>query len=113
MGYDEIAALCEKLTYRNKFRLAQLLIQLARKEEEARSPDSRNPTVNSLQLIDYVTERLQKSRPANRSALLNFIGAMFQFRGGISDEDKEAIVAELKRNGKITIADNGRVSYQS
>lgn len=32
--YDEIVLLCKKMTYRDKLRLAQLLIQLARKEEE-------------------------------------------------------------------------------
>ena len=34
MNYDEISAVAEKLGYRDKLRLAQLLIQLARREEE-------------------------------------------------------------------------------
>ena len=34
MIYDEIVGLCEEIGYRDKLRLAQLLIQLARKEEE-------------------------------------------------------------------------------
>jgi len=34
MNYDDIANLCEQFGYRDKLRLAQLLIQLARKEEE-------------------------------------------------------------------------------
>ncbi|MFM6402425.1 MAG: hypothetical protein ACKPFF_37590, partial [Planktothrix sp.] len=41
MTYDEIASLCEQLGYRDKLRLAQLLIQLARKEEETQNPQSR------------------------------------------------------------------------
>ncbi len=31
--YDEIVLLCKKMSYRDKLRLAQLLIQLARKTE--------------------------------------------------------------------------------
>lgn len=41
MNYDEIADLCEQLGYRDKLRLAQLLIQLARKEEEKKNPQER------------------------------------------------------------------------
>ncbi len=37
MKYEEIAKKCEGLSYRDKFRLAQLLIQLARKQEEEES----------------------------------------------------------------------------
>ena len=95
MGYEEIAELCVQLSYRDKFRLAQLLIQLARKEEEERTPDGRKPTKSGLGSIEYVADRLLKSKPRKITALLNFIGAMFQFQGGISDRDKEAIVSEL------------------
>lgn len=111
MDYDEIAKLCESLSYRDKFRLAQFLIQLGRKEEEENSPDSRKPIVNDPQVIKYVLERLLKSRPTKKATLLNFIGAMFQFQGGISDADKEAIVQELQKKKRITIDHNGRVSY--
>jgi hypothetical protein len=38
MTYDEIALACEQLNYRDKFRLSQLLIQIARKEEENANP---------------------------------------------------------------------------
>lgn len=34
MNYEEIVKLCDVLSCRDKLRLAQLLIQLARKEEE-------------------------------------------------------------------------------
>ena len=37
MNYDEISVAAQKLTYRNKLRLAQLLIQLALTEEETQS----------------------------------------------------------------------------
>ncbi len=41
MTYDEIAKLAEQLIYRDKLRLAQLLIQFARKEEEEQNPENR------------------------------------------------------------------------
>ena len=101
MGYEEIAELCVQLSYRDKFRLAQLLIQLARK-----------PTESGLGSIEYVADRLLKSKPRKITALLNFIGAMFQFQGGISDRDKEAIVSELQRTKWLSIDNTGRVSYR-
>jgi hypothetical protein len=115
MTYDEISKLVEQLSYRDKFRLAQLLVQLARKEEEEQNPEKRQPSTSSGQpdpeLIQYVAERLKKLRPSKKEALLNSIGAMFQFQGGISDSDKEKIFAELLRERHISIADNNRIQY--
>ncbi len=113
MDYDEIAALCEQLPYRDKFRLAQFLIQLARKEEEEKNPDSRRAAVKDFHTIEYVAERLLKSKPTKKTTLLNFIGAMFQFQGGISDADKEAIVRELQKRNYLMIDRDGRVSYKT
>lgn len=71
MNYDEIADLCEQLGYRDKLRLAQLLIQLDRKEEENQNPQERvensrqaSPiSKNSSETIQYVIERLKKLKP--------------------------------------------------
>ena len=38
---------------------------------------------------EFVAERLRKLRASRKDAVLNSIGAMFQFRGGISEQDKE------------------------
>ena len=112
MSYEDIAKECEALTYRDKFRLAQLLIQLGRKEEEEQYPDQRKPEDREeIDQVEYVTERLLKLRPAKKKTLLNSIGAMFQFQGGISDADKEEIASELQRQKIISITENGHVSY--
>ena len=88
MNYKEISKQAEQLDYRDKLRLAQLLIQLARKEEEEQKPKKRNNAAASEpsdpELIEYVAERLKKLRPSKKETLLNSIGAMFQFQGGIS-----------------------------
>ncbi|MCE9924686.1 hypothetical protein LZ640_09390 [Aeromonas media] len=113
MKYEEIAKKCEGLSYRDKFRLAQLLIQLARKQEEEEYPIQRKHEEpgNDVNNITYVAERLLKLKPAKKSTLLNSIGAMFQFQGGISDADKEKIAIELQNKNIISITETGRVSY--
>ena len=133
--FDNIVGLCQQLGYRDKLRLAQLLIQLARKEEEQQNPEKRveqsqkkekeqNPekrveqsqpaspsSKNSSETIQYVIERLKKIRPGKKRSLLNSINAMFQFQGGISDADKEKIISELQRLKHIKIDKNSKVTY--
>jgi hypothetical protein len=115
MSYNEISKQAEQLNYRDKLRLAQLLIQLARKEEEEQNPEKREAADASdpsdPELIEYVVERLKKMRPSKKGALLNSIGAMFQFQGGISDIDKEKILAALMKKGLINIMEDNRVQY--
>ena len=115
MTYDAIAKEIEQLSYRDKLRMAQLLIQLARKEEEEHHPDGRGPKSPKSklepELIQYVADRLKKLQPGKKVAVLNSIGAMFQFQGGISDTDKEAIFLALQNGHHIAVAESGRVQY--
>jgi hypothetical protein len=53
-----------------------------------------------------------KSKPGKEASLLNFIGAMFQFQGGISEADKVALVSELQRRKLLAIDRNGHVIYK-
>ena len=115
MTYDQVSKQLEQLSYRDKFRLAQLLIQLARKEEEEAHPERRQTTTPTAkldpELIHYVADRLRKLKPSNKKALFNSIGAMFQFQGGISDHDKERIFSELHESRHIDIGKDGRIQY--
>ena len=61
--------------------------------------------------IEYVAERIIKLRPGRKSGVLNAIGAMFQFQGGVSDQDKETIIKELIRRKVLAIDANSRVTY--
>lgn len=114
--YDEIANLTEQLSYRDKLRLAQLLIQFARKEEEEQNPEHRAAHSDSSspnqEIIQYAAARLLKLRPTKKTSLLNSIGAMFQFQGGILEDDKEKLISELQRLRYITIDEKNRVSYR-
>lgn len=123
MGYDEVAMACEELGYRDKLRLAQLLIQLARKEEENQNPQARSKvknikatkkggkSENKNDTIEYVVERLFKLKPSKKKALVNSVRAMFQFQGGISESDEEKIIKDLQKNNYIQIDSNNRVTY--
>lgn len=116
LTYSELSRQIEQLSYRDKFRLAQLLIQLARKEEEEQNPEQRQKRGPSArldpELVQFVADRLQKLRPSKKKALFNSIAAMFQFQGGISDGDKERMFSELQKRGHIVVAENGRVQYR-
>jgi hypothetical protein len=115
MTYDDLAKGIEQLNYRDKFRLAQLLIQMARKEEEEQNPQQRQAagpkTKPDQELVQYVADRLRKLKPSKKETVFNSIGAMFQFQGGISDGDKEKIFAELQKQRHILVGENGRVQY--
>ncbi len=124
MTYDVIALACEKLNYRDKLRLAQLLIQVARKEEENENPQNRaDPQTivkkskvkeeqpsEEVNTIEYVVERLLKLKPAKKKSLTNSIKSMFQFQGGIADSDVDNIISELQKRKHIKIEQNS-VSY--
>ena len=103
MKYEEIAKAVESLSYRDKFRLAQLLIQLGRKQEEEEYPQQRPTTgSNPPELTTYVTERINKLRPTKKDGLINSINAMFQFQGGISDADRNKIIEALQKKKIIS-----------
>lgn len=124
MTYEVIALACEKLSYRDKLRLAQLLIQTARKQEEIANQQARTepkPVVNNAAVkeaatqnanytVSYVIERLLKLKPAKKGALVNSIKSMFQFQGGICDSDIEKVITELQKR-KILKIEQNKVSY--
>jgi hypothetical protein len=123
MEHDEIAKHCEILGYRDKLRLSQLLIQLARKEEEIQIPQNRSDLIENkgktkteepttdINSIQYVIERLDKLRPSKKKTLMNSIRAMYQFQGAISEEDQEIIIDKLEKKKFLKIESNNRVTY--
>jgi len=57
-------------------------------------------------------EAVNKAKPGKEASLLNFIGAMFQFQGGISEADKAVLVSELQRRKWLSIDSKGHVVYK-
>lgn len=121
MSYELISLACEKLTYREKLKLAQLLIQTAMKEEEEKNPDKRiqkkeekkkeNNTSENINSIDYIMERLLKLKPTKKTSLSNSIKAMFQFQGGISEKEINTTINKLVQKKFIQL-DNNKVIYK-
>ena len=113
--YEELSKKAEQLSYREKLSLAQRLIQLARREEEEQNPKPRKvagpKSTPAPELIQYVAERLRKLKPSNKDAIFNSIGAMFQFRGGISKVDKEILFVALQKQRYIVLGKSGRIQY--
>ena len=109
MIYTEIMKHVEALGYREKLHLAQGLLQMAIKEEEEQTPESAGPIDPGM--VDFVAERLRKLKPSRKDAVLNSIGAMFQLRGGISEEDKEKMFAALVKAREIVVTETGKVTY--
>lgn len=113
MTYDEVSKSALGLPYRDKLRLALLMIQRASKEEEEQAPKPRASEQGQRiddELTCYVAERLYKLRPSKRDTALNSIGAMFQFQGGISAADKEAVMVSLQKGGYLSF-DGDRLVY--
>jgi hypothetical protein len=118
VNYDVIALACEQLSYRDKLRLAQLLIQIARQEEENENPQNRakqevlenaktkKEPLKELDTIEYVLGRLLKLKPVKRQSLINSIKSMFQFQGGISESDINKIISELQKRKYIKLEQN-------
>jgi uncharacterized DUF497 family protein len=124
INYDVIALACQQLSYRDKLRLAQFLIQLARKEEENANPQHRKESigvektkvkqdkqdkqdsVKDIDNVQYIIERLLKLKPVKKKSLVNSIKSMFQFQGGISDSDIDKIIDELQKQKYIKIEQN-------
>ena len=114
MDYEEVSRAAKGLGYRDKLRLAQSLIQTARREEEDEHPSSLNAGAVAPETVSnaaYAAERIRKLNPRTRKALMNSIDAMYQFRGGISEEKKQQLVEVLSTDHGITIDRNNRVAY--
>ena len=109
MDFNDITKQAEKLNYREKLHLAQRLLQMAIKEEEDQRPEAAGPIDPGM--VEFAAERLRKLRPSRKETVLNSIGAMFQFRGGISDQDREAMFAALVNAGRIAVSETGKVTY--
>ncbi len=107
MTYQEIESLAKSLSYRDKLHLAQSMLQMARKEEE----EQNSSTAKFAAEFPNIVERVKKSKPAKKKSLSSFIKDMFNFRGGITDDDIDGVVSQLQKQKVIAIDDVGRVTY--
>ena len=109
MDYAELLREATILPRKDKLRLAQTLMQMARREEAEQA--GQGQTASPEDLVAYVAPRIRKLRPTKRAGLINSINAMFQFQGGLSAEDLDRVLADLQKQGLIRLEANNRVVY--
>lgn len=107
MTYQEIESLAKSLSYRDKLHLAQTMLQMARHEEEEQNSSTAKFTAEFPDIVG----RIKKSKPAKIKSLSSFIKDMFNFRGGITDEEIESVISQLQKQKVIAVDDAGRVTY--
>lgn len=109
MEYEELVREAEALSCKDKLRLAQTLMQMARREEAEQA--GQGQAASPEELVSYVAPRIRKLRPTKKAGLINSINAMFQFQGGLSAEDLDRVLADLQKQGLIRLEANNRVVY--
>lgn len=132
MTKDEIFNAAKELHYSAKLDLAQKLIQIARKDLEQITcqlqPHSviassqaetknetveispANTTVTELSLDDIIA-RLKKLKCKTEKTMLNSITAMYQFRGGITEENAHKLIEKMMSEKVFSINGNGNVIW--
>jgi hypothetical protein len=119
MTFEELLEAVTALDYPSKLKLAQYLTEQVRNEEKTLSAvDTPGTNLIGVALteeeiasyVEYIAARLLKSKPKKLKQLLNFIKAMFQFKGGISEHDVFNLISKLKNKNVILIEGN-HVSY--
>ena len=107
MTYQEIESLAKSLSYRDKLHLAQTILLMARRGEE----EQNSSTEKFAAEFPNIVERIKKSKPAKRKSLFSFIKDIFNFRGGITDEEIDGVINQLQKQKVITIDGVGRATY--
>ncbi len=113
MSYEVVKLACENLTELEKMKLAQYLIQTSVQAMEKGNPKTQvteSVSPAKAEIVENVQERVLKSRPSKVSSMKNFVRAMFQFQGGISDSEIDTILNQLKKD-KVFKVDGSKIIY--
>lgn len=69
-------------------------------------------SLTRTELVAYVRERIAKLRPKRKERLASSIRAMFQFNGGVTEEQVEQTIAALQKEKFLTADAGGKITYQ-
>lgn len=105
MTFDEIKKEAEALAPHDKLILAQIMLQMAIREQENKDSAEAHVSYN----IDEIKHSLTKLNPKNLKSLKNCIKTQFNFKGGISDEDIDSIIKKLKKEKFLRIDEKNSV----
>jgi hypothetical protein len=63
--------------------------------------------------VVYARERLAKSKPKIKEAAIHLIRDMFQFHGGVTQEEAERVIASLQKEKFLTIDAQSRIQFRN
>jgi len=88
MKYEDVLNECRELSSSDKLKLATALLQQIAKGS--------NESSVAISFSD-IAKRVLKSKPSKRKTLENFIKAMFNFTGSITDKEVGSIISKLQK----------------
>jgi hypothetical protein len=77
----------------------------------AKQESSEAASMSFAEKVEFVKPRIIKLRPKKTDSLKHGIKTMFNFTGGISDEETDKIVSKLERDKVISISSTKKVTY--
>lgn len=88
------------------------LSQLQAPPTPAENPQSPIAKTVNPENLAFVKKRILKSKPKKKAGLIRFIAAMFQFKGGIPEQEIQTIIKNLQKEKTLTIDENNQVAYK-
>jgi len=88
------------------------LVQIQSPQNHANSeakPEASKMTL--AEKVAYVRERIIKLKPKKRDGVVNSISVMFQFTGGLQEQEIQKVITSLQREKFFTIDADGGVRY--
>ena len=61
---------------------------------------------------NFVKNRILKLKPKKKAGLIRSIAAMFQFKGGIPEQEIQTIIKNLQKEKTLAIDENNQVAYK-
>ncbi len=74
-------------------------------------PQSQRAVLSPSERVQYVRERIEKLKPKRREGVVSSMRAMFQFNGGITEQQIDHTIFALQKEKFLQIDANGKVSY--
>ena len=62
--------------------------------------------------LAFIKKRILKLKPKKKAGLIRSIAAMFQFKGGIPEQEIQTIIKNLQKERILAIDENKRVAYK-
>lgn len=62
--------------------------------------------------VEFVEARIGKLKPKKKDGVIRSISAMFQFTGGVTDQEIQKVISELQKREYLKIDANSKVTYK-